>query len=65
MDLGPHADFILASYGVVALVLAALTAWLIYDGARQKRLLENLEARGARRRSRAADQGSLDKANPK
>lgn len=53
MDLGPHASFILASYGVFALVLAALTAWLIYDGAHQKRLLEDLEARGARRRSRA------------
>lgn len=57
MDLGPHASFILASYGVFALILAALAAWLIYDGAHQKRLLEDLEARGARRRSRS---GSKD-----
>lgn len=52
MNLGPHADFILASYAVVAVVLAALTAWLIYDGSRQKKLLDDLEARGARRRSK-------------
>ncbi|MBU2581291.1 MAG: heme exporter protein CcmD [Alphaproteobacteria bacterium] len=54
MDLGPHATFILASYGVFVLVLAALTAWLVYDGAQQKRLLDDLEARGTRRRSRSA-----------
>jgi heme exporter protein D len=50
MDLGPHAAFIVASYTIFSLVLASLTAWLFYDGARQKRLLENLEAKGARRR---------------
>lgn len=53
MDLGPHAAFILASYTVTALVLAGLIAWLMYDGARQRGLLEDLEARGARRRSRS------------
>jgi len=63
MDLGPHADFILASYAVVALVLACLTAWLIYDGIRQKRLLEDLEARGARRRPRAGSKASKDLGN--
>lgn len=54
MDLGPHADFILASYAVFAVVLGALTAWLIYDGIHQKRLLDDLESRGARRRSRGS-----------
>ncbi|MBU1211852.1 MAG: heme exporter protein CcmD [Alphaproteobacteria bacterium] len=53
MDLGPHADFILASYAVYAVVLAALAAWLVYDGVHQQRLLDDLEARGATRRSRA------------
>lgn len=53
MNLGPHADFIILSYAVVAFVLAALSVWLIYDGAHQKRLLEDLEARGNRRRSRS------------
>ncbi len=52
MDLGPHAGFIWASYGAVGLVLVALLVWLIFDGRRQRRLLEELEARGVRRRSR-------------
>lgn len=51
MDLGPHAGFIWASYGAVALVLAALLTWLIWDGRRQQRLLEDLERRGVKRRS--------------
>ena len=52
MDLGPHAGFIWASYGAVGLVLLVLLVWLIFDGRRQRRLLEELEARGIRRRSR-------------
>ncbi len=51
MDLGPHAQFIIASYAVVAVVLGGLVAWLLADGARQKRLMADLEARGIRRRS--------------
>lgn len=51
MDLGPHAQFIISSYAVVALVLGGLVAWLWVDGARQKRLMADLEARGIRRRS--------------
>ena len=59
MDLGPHAAFIWASYGVVALVLAVMIAWLIADGRYQQRRLDDLEARGVRRRSaRAAERGS-------
>lgn len=52
MDLGPHAAFIWGSYGAVALVIASLFAWLIWDGRRQRRLLDDLERRGVRRRSR-------------
>ncbi len=55
MDLGPHATFIIASYAIFTLVLASLTAWLMYDGARQKRLLEGLQAKGARRRPRSGE----------
>lgn len=51
MDLGPHAAFIWASYAIVALVIALLIAWLIADGRQQQRHLEQLEARGVRRRS--------------
>jgi heme exporter protein D len=52
MDLGPHAAFIWAAYAVVAVVLATLVAWLVLDGRRQQHLVDELEARGIRRRSR-------------
>ncbi len=55
MDLGPHAAFIVASYAVVAIVMAGLIAWLILDGRRHQRALDALEARGVRRRSQAED----------
>lgn len=51
MDLGPHATFIWASYGIVAAVVSALIVWLLADGRRQRRALSDLEARGVRRRS--------------
>ena len=51
MDLGPFTGFILASYGIAALVIAALIAWLVLDGNRQARALADLEARGIKRRS--------------
>ncbi len=51
MDLGPHAGFILASYGAVAAVVGGLIGWLVYDGRRQTKALADLEARGVRRRS--------------
>jgi heme exporter protein D len=51
LDLGPHALYIWASYAVVALVLAGLVAWLVLDGRQQRRLLDELDARGIRRRS--------------
>jgi heme exporter protein D len=56
-DLGPHAAYIWASYVVVAVVLAGLVAWLIVDGRHQQRLLDELDARGVRRRSGASRQG--------
>ena len=57
MDLGPHAAFIIASYAIVAIVMLGLVAWLIVDGRRQQRILDDLEARGVRRRSRGAEAG--------
>jgi heme exporter protein D len=56
MDLGPHAAYIWAAYGIVALALAALIAWLVFDGRRMQRLVDELEARGVRRRSRHPSQ---------
>jgi heme exporter protein D len=58
MDLGPHASYIWACYAIAAVVLSLLVAWLVYDGRRQQRLIEALEARGVRRRSgRSQDAG--------
>jgi len=54
MDLGPHAVFIWMSYLAVGLIVAALIAWVVFDGQRQQRLLSELEARGVRRRSRSS-----------
>jgi len=51
MDLGPYAGFILAAYAIVALALSAFVVWLVFDGRRQQRLIDELEARGVRRRS--------------
>jgi heme exporter protein D len=57
MDLGPHAAFIIASYAIVAAVMIGLVTWLVFDGRRQQRALDALEARGVRRRSRVEDGG--------
>ena len=51
MELGPHAGFIWAAYGVAVLVLGALSAWIQFDARRQRNLLVDLEARGITRRS--------------
>ncbi len=51
MNLGPHAVFIELAYGIAALIVAALAAWVVLDYRAQKRSLEALEVRGVTRRS--------------
>jgi heme exporter protein D len=51
MNLGPHADFIVAAYAVTVLVVAALVAWVVLDYSAQRRILSDLEDRGVTRRS--------------
>jgi heme exporter protein D len=51
VNLGPHADFIVAAYALALLVVAALVAWVTLDYAAQRRILGDLEARGVTRRS--------------
>ena len=51
LDLGPHAVFIVAAYSGVAVVAAALIAWVAWNSANVKRKLAGLEAQGIRRRS--------------
>ena len=55
ISLGPHADFIVASYAVTALVVAVLIAWIATDYSAQKRVLADLEQRGVTRRSKRGD----------
>ena len=51
MNLGPHADFIVAAYAVTFIVVAALLAWVMLDYSMQRRILGDLEGRGINRRS--------------
>ena len=53
-DLGPHAIFILAAYGVTFVAVAALAFFIVEDDRKQRRLLADLEKRGIRRRSAPA-----------
>jgi heme exporter protein D len=53
MDFGPYTSFIAASYAVVFGGLAIFIAWLFADGRRQQHLIDDLEARGVRRRPAA------------
>ena len=51
MNLGPHADFIVAAYAVTLFAVAALIAWVMLDHSAQQRILDELEERGVTRRS--------------
>ena len=51
MDLGPHASFILAAYGVALLVLIVLIGWIALDYRAQRRRVAELESQGITRRS--------------
>jgi heme exporter protein D len=51
LNLGPHADFIIAAYAIAVLVVALLVGWVAIDHQVQKRRLASLEARGIGRRS--------------
>jgi heme exporter protein D len=51
VNLGPHADFIIAAYAVTVVVVAALIFWVALDHRAQRRKLASLEAHGIARRS--------------
>jgi heme exporter protein D len=51
IDLGPHTVFIVWAYAGVAVVTAAVIAWVAWRSANVKRRLAALEAAGVRRRS--------------
>jgi heme exporter protein D len=50
MNLGPHADFIVAAYATAAAVVALLIVWIAIDHVTQRRRLKKLEALGVTRR---------------
>jgi heme exporter protein D len=53
--LGPHATYIIAAYGLTAMVLGALITWVIAERRRQDRRLARLEQQGLKRRGKEAD----------
>jgi len=54
---GEHGFFILACYGVSALALGGLALWIVLDGRAVRRRLNEMEARGVRRRSAGRSDG--------
>lgn len=53
LDLGPHASFILAAYGVTAVAITGLVLITVGDDLKQRYLLAALERQGIKRRSAA------------
>ena len=54
MNLGPHADVIVAAYAVTLFAVAALVAWAVLDYSAQRRILGDLEERGVTLHAAAA-----------
>jgi heme exporter protein D len=52
MNLGPHADFIIAAYAAALCVVGGLIAWVALDYQAQRRALGGLEQHGLKRRAR-------------
>jgi heme exporter protein D len=50
MDLGTHADFVIAAYAVTTFVIVALVAWVTIDYSTQRRVLGEFEMQGITRR---------------
>jgi heme exporter protein D len=54
MNLGPHAAFIVISYGAAIAIVAGLIVWIVLDRAHLARELEELDTQGVTRRSERA-----------
>jgi heme exporter protein D len=57
IELGPHAAFIIWSYAGVAILLAAMIGYVLWNARRVREQHKALEARGIRRRSDSAAAG--------
>ena len=58
IDLGPHAAFILAAYGVTFVAVGALASFIVADDRRQRHLIADLERKGIKRRSAGVQSGA-------
>jgi heme exporter protein D len=51
VNLGPHASFIVAAYGIAVLVIAALIVWVVYENHALRQRLARLHGQGLTRHS--------------
>jgi heme exporter protein D len=66
IDLGPHAAFILAAYGVTFVAVGALASFIVADDRRQRHLIAELERKGIKRRSTVSQSNAgKSKSKPK
>jgi heme exporter protein D len=65
IDLGPHAAFILAAYGVTFVAVGALAAFIVADDRRQRHLIAELERKGIKRRSAESNAAAKPKSKRK
>ncbi len=63
LGLGPHWEFILASYVTVAVVLVGLLAWVLLDERQLRRTLKRFEREGLTRRRARAQAGTQGEAS--
>jgi heme exporter protein D len=49
--LGPYAAFIVSAYAAAIAIVAGLIVWIVLDRRRLLRVMQDLETRGATRRS--------------
>jgi heme exporter protein D len=56
MNLGPHANFIIAAYTIAAIIVGVLIAGVLLDFQAQRNALADMEKHGVKRRSRRSRQ---------
>ena len=59
MQLGPYAAFIVSAYGAAIAIVSGLIFWVVLDGRRLQRVLEQAEVKGVTRRSAREDEGQV------